>query len=80
MPFLQALHALFPSQDSLDQYRKFYRDGVTKRIKERSWKYANVEGTYIDIVTQVINSTSMEWAADYLVRVDDLNGRSKHQS
>ncbi|EIM82504.1 heme peroxidase [Stereum hirsutum FP-91666 SS1] len=61
-----ALHALFPSKDSLDQYRAFYRDGVTKRIKERSWKYPNVEGTYIDIVTQVINSVSVEWAADHL--------------
>ena len=45
----------------------WYRDGVTQKIKERSWKYDGVPGTYIDIVN-AINATSVHWAADRLVR------------
>ena len=42
----------------------WYRDSVIQKIKERSWKYDGVPGRYIDIVTQVINATSVHWAAD----------------
>ncbi|KAJ6607611.1 heme peroxidase [Mycena sp. CBHHK59/15] len=61
-----ALHALFPSQDSLNQYRTWYRDSNIRLIKERSWKYDGVPGNYIDIVKSVINTTSVHWAADRL--------------
>ncbi|KAJ7506939.1 heme peroxidase [Mycena galericulata] len=61
-----ALHALFPTEGSLSQYRSWYRDSVTKFIKERSWKYDGVSGNYIDIVKSVINTTSVHWAADSL--------------
>ena len=44
----------------------WYRDSVIQKIKERSWKYEGVPGTYIDIVN-VINATSVHWAADRLV-------------
>ena len=63
----QALHALFPEKNSLDEYRTWYRDSVIQKIKERSWKYEGVPGTYIDIVN-VINATSVHWAADRMVR------------
>jgi linoleate 10R-lipoxygenase len=65
--FFQALHALFPEKNSLDEYRVWYRDSVIQKIKERSWKYEGVPGTYIDIVN-VINATSVHWAADRMVK------------
>lgn len=65
----QALHALFPTKGSLDDYRAWYRDSVTQKIKERSWKYDGVPGNYVDIVTDVINATSVHWAADQMVRL-----------
>ncbi|KAJ7443813.1 heme peroxidase [Mycena latifolia] len=61
-----ALHALFPSEDALLGYREWYRDSVTQKIKDRSWKYPGVPCNYIDIVKSVINSTSVHWAADRL--------------
>ncbi|KAJ6481195.1 heme peroxidase [Mycena vulgaris] len=61
----QALHALFPSEDSLAGYRKWYRESITQRIKERSWKYNGVPGNYIDI-TKSVNSVSVSWAAEQL--------------
>ncbi|KAJ7160327.1 heme peroxidase [Mycena filopes] len=61
-----ALHALFPTEASLSQYRTWYRDSVVQLIKERSWKYDGVAGNYVDIVKSVINTTSVHWAADRL--------------
>ncbi|KAK7036088.1 heme peroxidase [Favolaschia claudopus] len=61
-----ALHALFPTEDSLNQYRTWYRDSISQLIKERSWKYDGVAGNYVDIVKNVINVTSVHWAADRL--------------
>ncbi|KAJ6583033.1 heme peroxidase [Mycena vulgaris] len=61
-----ALHALFPTENSLGEYRNWYRDSVTQLINERSWKYDGVSGNYIDVVKQVINATSVHWAADRL--------------
>ena len=68
----QALHALFPEKNSLDEYRMWYRDSVIQNIKERSWKYEGVPGTYVDIVN-VINATSVHWAADRMVRFPLFN-------
>ncbi|KAJ3844035.1 heme peroxidase [Lentinula raphanica] len=65
-----ALHALFPTQDSLDSYRRWYKENVTQRIKERSWVYDGVPGNYIDIVNDVINVTAVHWAADRLCGID----------
>ncbi|KAJ3760774.1 heme peroxidase [Lentinula raphanica] len=65
-----ALHALFPTQDSLDSYRRWYRENAIQRIKERSWVYDGVPGNYIDIVNDVINVTSVHWAADRLCGID----------
>ncbi|KAF7358979.1 Heme peroxidase [Mycena sanguinolenta] len=61
-----ALHALFPTEASLSQYRAWYRDQVTQLIKERSWKYDGVPGNYVEVVRNVINVTSVRWAADRL--------------
>jgi len=61
-----ALHAVFPSKDSLDVYRAWYRDNIAKKIKERSWRYDGVPGNYVDIVKDVINVVSVHWAADRL--------------
>ncbi|KAJ7133385.1 heme peroxidase [Mycena epipterygia] len=74
-----ALHAIFPTENSLSEYRTWYRDSVTRLIKERSWKYDGVSGNYIDIVKNVINTTSVHWASDRLCGVplktkDNPNG------
>ncbi|TFK63858.1 heme peroxidase [Pluteus cervinus] len=61
-----ALHALFPTTQSLDDYNKWYKDSVTQKIKDKSWTYKGVSGNYVDIVTDVINATSVHWAADRL--------------
>ncbi|TFK58570.1 heme peroxidase, partial [Pluteus cervinus] len=61
-----ALHALFPTKQSLDEYNAWYRDSVTQKIQDKSWKYDGVSGVYVDIVTDVINATSVHWAADRL--------------
>ncbi|KAJ7160328.1 heme peroxidase [Mycena filopes] len=61
-----AMHALFPTEASLSEYRTWYRDSVVRLIKERSWKYDGVAGNYVDIVKNVINTTSVHWAADPL--------------
>ncbi|KAJ6476780.1 heme peroxidase [Mycena vitilis] len=61
-----AMHAIFPTNSSLDQYRTWYRDSVSKFIKERSWKYDGVSGNYVDIVKNVINVAAVHWAADRL--------------
>ncbi|KAF8878550.1 heme peroxidase [Infundibulicybe gibba] len=63
-----ALHALFPAKGSLDEYRMWYRDSVIQKIQERSWKYDGVPGNYVDIVSDVINATSVHWAADRMVK------------
>lgn len=69
------MHALFPTRDSLDEYRTWYRDSVTQKIAERSWKYDGVPGNYVDIVADVINSTSVHWAADRMVRLPSYGAR-----
>ncbi|KAJ7619752.1 hypothetical protein B0H17DRAFT_1219696 [Mycena rosella] len=62
----QALHALFPSDQSLTEYREWYRESTIQKIKERSWTYDGLSDNYIDIVKSVINATSVHWAADRL--------------
>ncbi|KAJ6500909.1 heme peroxidase [Mycena sanguinolenta] len=61
-----ALHALFPTEASLSLYCAWYRDQVTQLIRERSWKYDGVPGNYVEVVRNVINVTSVRWAADRL--------------
>ncbi|KAF8579879.1 heme peroxidase [Ramaria rubella] len=61
-----ALHALFPTKDSLTEYSEWYREQTKQKIQERSWKYDGVPGTYVDIVKDVINIVSVHWAADRL--------------
>ena len=58
----------FSRRTLLMEYRIWYRDSVIHKIKERSWKYEGVPGMYIDIVN-VINATSVHWAADRMVRL-----------
>ncbi|KAL0061354.1 hypothetical protein AAF712_011812 [Marasmius tenuissimus] len=66
-----ALHAIFPTKDSLDEYRKWYRDNVTQRINEGSFNFSGLPGKkFVDIVNNVINVTSIRWAADRLCGLD----------
>ncbi|KAJ7079447.1 heme peroxidase [Mycena belliarum] len=63
---VRALHALFPSKNSLAEYGAWFRDATVQKIKERSWKYDGVQGNYVDIVRSVINAVTVHWAADQL--------------
>ncbi|KAL0059839.1 hypothetical protein AAF712_013376 [Marasmius tenuissimus] len=58
-----------PAKNSLDEYRKYYREGINERIAERSYTFPDVPGRYVDIVTDVVNNMSLHWAADRLVRL-----------
>jgi len=60
------LHALFPEKDSLQQNAAWFAAAVRAKIKEKSWQYPNVPGTYVDIVKDVINIVSTHVAADKL--------------
>jgi linoleate 10R-lipoxygenase len=73
-----ALHALFPSADSLEKYRQWYKEGVAQRIKERSWTYDGVPGRYVDIVKDVINVVSVHWAADRLCGIELKTKENPH--
>ncbi|KAJ6544684.1 hypothetical protein DFH09DRAFT_1088549, partial [Mycena vulgaris] len=60
-----AMHALFPTESSMGEYRTWYRDSIVRLIKERSWKCDGVSGNYVDIVKSV-NAVSVDWAANHL--------------
>ncbi|RDB16366.1 Psi-producing oxygenase A [Hypsizygus marmoreus] len=59
------LHALFPNKESLSEYAAWYSMTTAKHIKEKSWKYDGVDGTYFD-VTYVINAVSAHLSAEKL--------------
>ncbi|KAG6916402.1 hypothetical protein DXG01_006982 [Tephrocybe rancida] len=61
------LHALFPDKDSLTQYAAWVSAAIKAKIEEKSWKYTNVAGNYVDIVKDVVNGVAAHWAADKLV-------------
>jgi linoleate 10R-lipoxygenase len=61
------LEALFPNKDALQHHGDWFRETVTRKIKERSWKYGGIKGTTVDIVHDVINASAVEWVAEHLV-------------
>ncbi|KAG6859256.1 hypothetical protein C0991_001040 [Blastosporella zonata] len=61
------LHALFPSPEALGLHARWFAGQVTKKIKEKTWKYPNVNGNYVDIAKDVINVVSAHVSADKLV-------------
>ncbi|KAF8727619.1 hypothetical protein AX14_007203 [Amanita brunnescens Koide BX004] len=61
-----ALEALFPNKDALQDYGEWFRESITRKIKERSWKYGGIKGTTVDIVHDVINASVIEWVAEHL--------------
>jgi len=63
------LHALFPEKDSLNQHAMWLGAATQAKIKEKTWKYNNVPGNYVDIVKDVINVVSCHVAADKLTGV-----------
>ncbi|KAG6916400.1 hypothetical protein DXG01_006979 [Tephrocybe rancida] len=63
------LHGLFPDKDSLTRYAAWVSAAIKAKIEEKSWKYTNVTGNYVDIVKDVVNGVAAHWAADKLVRI-----------
>ncbi|KAF8630934.1 hypothetical protein AX17_005291 [Amanita inopinata Kibby_2008] len=61
-----ALEALFPNMEALLRHGQWFRESMSRKIKERSWKYGGIRGTNVDIVTDVINASSVEWVAEHL--------------
>jgi len=57
------MHALFPTKDSLSHYVSWYKNATVKYLKEKSWKYDGVAGTYVDL-THAINAMSAHVAAE----------------
>ncbi|KAG6877820.1 hypothetical protein C0993_003604 [Termitomyces sp. T159_Od127] len=58
------IHAIFPDEASLDQHATAFAASVEAKIKEKSWKYPNISGNYVDIVKDVINAVAVHIAAD----------------
>lgn len=60
-------HALFPNTDAVTKAIQWYKDTTTAMLKQYSYKYDGVPGTYVDIIKNVVNLVSVHWAADKLV-------------
>ncbi|KAG6865223.1 hypothetical protein C0991_004346 [Blastosporella zonata] len=63
------LHALFPDKDSLNQYAAWVSASIKAKIEEKSWKYTNVAGNYVDIVKDILNAVAAHFAADKLTGI-----------
>ncbi|EPS97159.1 hypothetical protein FOMPIDRAFT_95975 [Fomitopsis schrenkii] len=59
-------HALVPDMETMNGYTKWYRDMTEQLLKEKQFKYDGVDGTYVDVIRDVINLVSVHWAADKL--------------
>ncbi|KAF9500697.1 heme peroxidase [Pleurotus eryngii] len=64
------LHALFPTQDSINQYAAWCRAETVKLIQERSWNYDGAPGTYVDIVNGVINNVAIHFSAEKILGIE----------
>ncbi|KAG6830523.1 hypothetical protein H0H87_007821, partial [Tephrocybe sp. NHM501043] len=64
------LHALFPTPEALGLHARWFASSITKKIKEKTFKYPNVTGNYVDIVKDVINVVSAHVSADKLTGID----------
>ncbi|KAJ8693858.1 hypothetical protein PTI98_008811 [Pleurotus ostreatus] len=64
------LHALFPTQDSINQYAAWCRAETVKLIQERSWNYDGAPGTYVDIVNGVVNNVAIHFAAEKILGIE----------
>jgi hypothetical protein len=56
------LHALFPDKDSLSTHSTWLVGELKRQLKEKSWRYNNVPGTYVNIV-DVINMAFTHFSA-----------------
>ncbi|KAG5644792.1 hypothetical protein DXG03_007613 [Asterophora parasitica] len=63
------MHALFPEKDSLNKHAAWFAEATKAKIQEKSWKYPNVAGNYVDIVKDVINTVSAHVSADKLTGI-----------
>ncbi|KAG5648767.1 hypothetical protein DXG03_000115 [Asterophora parasitica] len=63
------LHALFPEKESLNQHAAWVAAATQAKILEKSWKYTNVRGNYVDVVKDVINAVAAHVAADKLTGI-----------
>ncbi|KAG6822659.1 hypothetical protein H0H92_013026, partial [Tricholoma furcatifolium] len=63
------LHALFPEKESLNQFAAWISASIKDKIKEKTWKYTNVPGNYVDIVKDVVNAVSVHFSADKLTGI-----------
>lgn len=60
-------HALFPNKDAVDKSIQWYKEKTVAMLKQYSYSYDGVPGTYVDIIKNVVNLVSVHWAADKLV-------------
>ncbi|KAI0732597.1 heme peroxidase [Fomitopsis betulina] len=59
-------HALVPDMATMNDYTKWYRDMTEQLLEEKKFKYDGVDGTYVDVIRDVVNLVSAHWAADKL--------------
>ena len=66
---------MFPNKEALQYHGEWFRESISRKIKERSWKYGGIKGTTVDIVQDVMNASSVEWVAQHLVRLSGRENR-----
>ncbi|KAG6852246.1 hypothetical protein C0991_001607, partial [Blastosporella zonata] len=63
------LHALFPEKDSLNEHAAWISAAIKAKVQEKSWKYTNLTGNYIDIVKDVVNAVAAHFSAEKLTGI-----------
>ncbi|KAG6915284.1 hypothetical protein DXG01_012306 [Tephrocybe rancida] len=63
------LHALFPEKESLNQHGAWVSAAIKAKVLERTWKYKNVPGNYVDIVKDVVNPVAAHFTAEKLTGI-----------
>lgn len=60
-------HALFPDQKTVNEVVAWFKQTTHDMINAHKFKYDGVEGTFVDIIKNVVNLVGTHWASDYLV-------------
>ncbi|KAG6873168.1 hypothetical protein C0995_002017 [Termitomyces sp. Mi166 len=63
------VHALFPDKESSNHHAAWISTSVKAKIQEKSWKYNNVAGNYVDIVKDVINAVAIHFTAEKIAGI-----------
>jgi linoleate 10R-lipoxygenase len=58
----KAIQALFWSNDSVSQYKEWYGQNLSEKIRKSSWRYDGVAGKFFDLKV-VVNAVAAQWVS-----------------